>query len=255
MGRRQCVSWEQVRSLGRLLGQVAAQPSRIDQREVLLSGALSLIGAKAAVMCTATLQRPGRIRLSVTAARGWLDERERAIFADDARYHYYRTNPLLVRLADEADQPGVDAVAGTSRQRVESAEWYSNGYIQDVYRPLRIDELLNSFVRERDNTWTSLALVRPWGDRTPFTRAELELAQLLHQSTRFLFLSSPPPMPADLSPRLGQVLELLRQGKSEKEVAAALELSAFTVHRHVGRLYRQLGVGSRAELLARFGQR
>jgi pSer/pThr/pTyr-binding forkhead associated (FHA) protein len=47
-----------------------------------------------------------------------------------------------------------------------------------------------------------------------------------------------------------QVLRLLVQGVSEKEAAAALNLSYHTVHAHVKQIYRQLGVRSRGELIA-----
>jgi DNA-binding CsgD family transcriptional regulator len=58
-----------------------------------------------------------------------------------------------------------------------------------------------------------------------------------------------------LSPRRRQVLDLLLQGRSEKEVAAALDLSPATVHEYVGGIYRHLSVNSRAELMAFFIRR
>jgi DNA-binding NarL/FixJ family response regulator len=61
-----------------------------------------------------------------------------------------------------------------------------------------------------------------------------------------------PPMMSLLTRRMRQILELLVQGKSEKEVASELGVSPHTVHIHVTRMYSRLGVNSRAELLARF---
>lgn len=55
-----------------------------------------------------------------------------------------------------------------------------------------------------------------------------------------------------LARRESEVLELLGQGKSEKEVANALKISTHTVHVHVKSIYRKLGVTSRGELLARY---
>jgi DNA-binding CsgD family transcriptional regulator len=55
-----------------------------------------------------------------------------------------------------------------------------------------------------------------------------------------------------LAPRLRRVLDQLLTGKSEKEIAAALELSKHTVHEYIKMLYREIGVNSRAELLARW---
>ena len=53
-----------------------------------------------------------------------------------------------------------------------------------------------------------------------------------------------------LSPRLRSVLELLRLGQSEKEVAHALGLAATTVHGYVKQIFRRLKVHSRSELMA-----
>jgi DNA-binding NarL/FixJ family response regulator len=51
---------------------------------------------------------------------------------------------------------------------------------------------------------------------------------------------------ADLTPRQRQVLELLVQGKSNKEIARALKLGDGTVKIHIAALFRNLGVNSRS---------
>jgi DNA-binding CsgD family transcriptional regulator len=55
-----------------------------------------------------------------------------------------------------------------------------------------------------------------------------------------------------LTDRQQQVLEWLRSGKSEKEIARGLGRSRFTVHAHVTAIYKALHVSSRPELMARF---
>jgi DNA-binding NarL/FixJ family response regulator len=57
---------------------------------------------------------------------------------------------------------------------------------------------------------------------------------------------APPPLP----PRLREALACLLEGDSEKQVARRLGLSRHTVHDYAKDLYRRLGVGSRAELMA-----
>jgi DNA-binding NarL/FixJ family response regulator len=52
--------------------------------------------------------------------------------------------------------------------------------------------------------------------------------------------------PDQLSPRQKQVLELLVQGKSNKGIARALQLSEGTVKVHMAALFRVLGVTTRA---------
>jgi two-component system response regulator DesR len=58
----------------------------------------------------------------------------------------------------------------------------------------------------------------------------------------------PPPGPDVLTPREAQVLELLRTGRSNAEIAQTLHISIETVRTHARRIYRKLGVKTRREL-------
>jgi PAS domain S-box-containing protein len=60
-------------------------------------------------------------------------------------------------------------------------------------------------------------------------------------------LTAPPP---HLTPRQVEVLRLLEQGRSTKQIAAELHLSTETVRNHIRRLFRALGVNSRLEAVA-----
>jgi PAS domain S-box-containing protein len=59
--------------------------------------------------------------------------------------------------------------------------------------------------------------------------------------------SAPPP---HLTPRQVEVLRLLEQGRSTKQIAAELHLSTETVRNHIRRLFQALGVNSRLEAVA-----
>jgi PAS domain S-box-containing protein len=61
---------------------------------------------------------------------------------------------------------------------------------------------------------------------------------------------SPTEPPPHLTPRQLEVLRLLEQGRSTKQIAAELHLSTETVRNHVRRLFRALGVNSRLEAVA-----
>jgi PAS domain S-box-containing protein len=58
------------------------------------------------------------------------------------------------------------------------------------------------------------------------------------------------PLPPHLTPRQVEVLRLLEQGRSTKQIAAELHLSTETVRNHIRRLFRALGVNSRLEAVA-----
>jgi PAS domain S-box-containing protein len=60
-------------------------------------------------------------------------------------------------------------------------------------------------------------------------------------------LTTPPP---HLTPRQVEVLRLLEQGRSTKQIAAELHLSTETVRNHIRGLFRALGVNSRLEAVA-----
>jgi PAS domain S-box-containing protein len=53
-----------------------------------------------------------------------------------------------------------------------------------------------------------------------------------------------------LTPRQAEVLRLLEQGRSTRQIAAELHLSTETVRTHVRHLFRALGVSSRLEAVA-----
>ncbi len=55
--------------------------------------------------------------------------------------------------------------------------------------------------------------------------------------------------PFDLSEREEQVARLLLEGKSNKQIAAALKISISTVEFHLTNLYSKMGVGSRSEAI------
>ncbi len=56
----------------------------------------------------------------------------------------------------------------------------------------------------------------------------------------------------DLTPRELRIARLLCEGKTTREVAAAIFVSPKTVEYHLGHVYRKLGIHSREELLAAF---
>jgi PAS domain S-box-containing protein len=61
---------------------------------------------------------------------------------------------------------------------------------------------------------------------------------------------TPPAPHPHLTPRQAEVLHLLEQGRSTKQIAADLHLSTETVKNHIRGVFRALGVNSRLEAVA-----
>jgi DNA-binding CsgD family transcriptional regulator len=62
-------------------------------------------------------------------------------------------------------------------------------------------------------------------------------------------LTRPSPQPRPLSPRAQDCLKLVLEGKSDKEIAARLELTVGTAKVYVSNMYKALGVHTRYEIL------
>ena len=58
----------------------------------------------------------------------------------------------------------------------------------------------------------------------------------------------------NLTKREHQILELLVEGMSYKEIAAACFISSETMNSHIKNIYQKLNVHSRAQIAARFGK-
>jgi DNA-binding NarL/FixJ family response regulator len=87
---------------------------------------------------------------------------------------------------------------------------------------------------------------------------ERDLLHAIHLASRGLQVlprtdgePAAPSGPEQLTPRETDVLELLRAGRSNGEIAQALHVSIETVRTHARRIYRKLGVRTRRELAAR----
>jgi DNA-binding NarL/FixJ family response regulator len=74
---------------------------------------------------------------------------------------------------------------------------------------------------------------------------EMVRSRLLDRQPGFSGTASTPPK---FTPREMQVLELLRAGRSNREIGLALEIDESTVKAHIGRLLRKVGVNNRIAL-------
>jgi DNA-binding CsgD family transcriptional regulator len=116
--------------------------------------------------------------------------------------------------------------------------------------------VLSQYCLPHINAVDQLGLHRAFGDEH-FGAAEHRLIRLFHVELGRLWkrdaLREAGNPQQDLPPRLSQTLAELLAGRSEKEVAARLDLSRHTIHNYVKALHQRFEVSSRGELLAKAG--
>ena len=99
------------------------------------------------------------------------------------------------------------------------------------------------FVELDSRNHVLLAHEPAWQD---FQRAVREFTGVAREEAR-------PQDAAPLTPRERKVLELLRSGKTNAEIAAQVFLSEKTVRNHLSSVYRKLGVANRAQAIVKAG--
>jgi len=141
------------------------------------------------------------------------------------------------------------------RQVVPDGRWYRSDFYCEVMRPMEFGDMMTARFHWGHRHIEELGMNRMYGERGFSERErkmlhllfrELIVAQQQEQLPRFGTSSI-----HDLPPRLREVLSLLMQGQSEKEIARELGISPHTVRDHVKRLHQHFRVRSRGELLAR----
>jgi len=153
---------------------------------------------------------------------------------EDGRKDVWLTAAVLRCLAHHGLGDSVTAVAWL-RRAVEAAE--TGGYVRlflDAGRPLR--DLLAMASQKRAAPPYAAFLLDQFGVEGADGRATGQRAQ---------------PLADALSPRETEVLQLVAQGLTNKEIAAELVIAPSTAKRHTINIYNKLGVNNRAEATAR----
>ena len=150
-------------------------------------------------------------------------------------------------------------ITASRSQLVDEAAYHAAAYYQNFHRHIDADDFVTSIrIVDIPRRAEGMVIDRPHG-APPFGDREVALLKLIHDEIAPLIgvkLATEEHLCRDgLSRRLRQVLSLLLDGKSEKEVARILDLGARTVHDYVTMLYEHFRVSSRAELLAYFIRR
>jgi DNA-binding CsgD family transcriptional regulator len=235
------------------LGELGGDPAA--RRLHLLRGLRRLAGAQSIHMFHLVAQGDGRFKLPQS-----IDFADTDFHIRQAFMQYMTTGdpmdpavPILLARARS------DPLFTVHRQAVVSdAKWYRSRHYEQLRAPARIDHHLYSNVTLGDGRIVGIGMQRERGDK-PFDDRDCQVVNLFHSQMRHLYgqqvaaprESSIVPIPP-LAPRLRPVLRHLLEGDAEKQVAMKLGLSRHTVHQYIKVLYRELGVSSRGELLAKF---
>jgi DNA-binding CsgD family transcriptional regulator len=154
-----------------------------------------------------------------------------------------------------------DGVCHSRQEIIADREWYHSTSYQVVHRSLGLDHILwcfRSLSNGEGDEFAGVMLERAIGrrgfsarDRSIVREAQAALGPLIGGPlARFA-----EPSPTDLAPRARQVLGCLLQGDGDKQIAAQLKLSIYTVNQYIKVIFRHFGVSSRPELLARWVRR
>lgn len=183
---------------------------------------------------------------------GWDGDRERQVLRNYERGDFVYTDPTFVNFRRLSG----NLIVRRREQLVDSAQWYGCPHFNEYYRHSRIDNgifMSSAPARESGVKTHFVNVFRALGDRD-FSVRDSRIAWLFFREIRQLLGTKLAPFghpaPYGLSPRLREVLALLAEGRSEKQVARELSISSHTVHDYVKELHKRFGVSSRAELVA-----
>lgn len=226
-----------------------------------LRGLGRLAGAEFVVGGNVRLHSDGRVEALNTVVCGWENGFDQRAF--------YRA--LAETQGEVSESP---LIAAYFRQPVESVgkgftrtdlladrDWYHTPYYERIQAAIGIDHSLVTFrpFVARGGEWNSTCLARAEDVRAEFSlrdRVRVQEAQACITPLVGAALAGfAEPSPGVLTPRARAVLRCLLEGDSDKQVAARLKLSGYTVNQYVKVIFRHFRVSSRAELLARWVKR
>jgi hypothetical protein len=252
-----------VRSVFRLLGEVRELGNdSVQWRKHELEGLLRLTGANVGVSGLEPVPLQGNLddlRLFVDV--GCESPAQRQVYIEFMQSGAMLSDPSYQFMRDHPRQSFIRL----RRELVDDSIWYKCPTTDRYHRAAGVDDCLYSRqVLPAGRSVDMITLRRAWGDK-PFSRRSKRIIALFHAELARLWRAKRPtnayanqglalagdPMGTGLPWHLQQVVAQLRVGHSEKEAAAALDLSRHTVHTYIKELYSRLAVHSRGEAMAK----
>ena len=143
----------------------------------------------------------------------------------------------------------------TRRQILSDDQWYGSEVYQRYYASIGIDDFIYSICPLGEGAASCINFYRTTG-APRYTDRDRVIVHLVVSEVSWLHQAGtdvPGAAPAgELSPRRNQVLLLLLNGDSRKQIAYKLGLSPHTVDDYIKQLYQHFGVQSSGELFAQF---
>lgn len=262
MSKSQRLRIRDIRAIMELMGDVqglAGDPTTgpLAWRQRFVDGVTTLFHGKQGVMCFFKGHSPdGELSLvpEKLVQAGDADESDRRIWS----WWAAEGNPRLDLCADRSSRIARPFAAYTRSWLVPDGEWRNSPFFEMVPKPTRTDGAAFGFYRlDGPGDWVQGWVAhRCLGDPVCGKRerriAYLLTRQLYRLYQRGILDPGDDPRIKALTSREREVLDLLLQGLSDREIADRLHRSWHTVRDYTKRLYKHFGVRSRAELIARF---
>lgn len=243
--------FEQTRELVRLLRETREIPPE-GRGLHLVSGMRRMLGAVVGGCVTdRDFQRGGRGAFQPVWLDGWDSSTIRALEPIARRGNVF--HPVLRGMMERCTSRPGELLTEMRQGVVTNDDWYRSPYFVDHLRPARLDHHMFSTLRvDSSPTVQGLGFYRATSDR-PFDESDRALLHLFHLECGSLLEPASGDWGAlvPLARRERETLNCLLEGLSDKEIAARLEISRFTVQQYNKSLFRKFKVHSRAELIAK----
>jgi DNA-binding CsgD family transcriptional regulator len=117
----------------------------------------------------------------------------------------------------------------------------------------QLESLLRQILEKRDAPTTRLVDLPPAEINVAEVMLDLEIEGVPYRLIRVLPPDGPlnGKTPVSLSPREREIVRLVAKGLPNKSIAEVLDISLWTVATHLRRVFAKLGVGTRAEMVAK----
>ncbi|MEX0790212.1 MAG: HD domain-containing phosphohydrolase [Actinomycetota bacterium] len=221
------------RSVSDLVTTAAGIAGMDDGKKAVLGAAALVQELGMTAVPSTVLDKPGRLTES---------EWERM------RLHPYFTERILMRCAGLAPS---GSLAGAHHERMDGSGYHRGSVAAQIPAPARLLSAAGCYV--------AMTSERSWRDAMPPVRAAKELRELAASgqldaaAADAVLMAAGEPVqprrrawPAGLTDREVQVLQLVSRGRSNRQMAEDLVISAKTVGRHVENIYAKAGVSTRA---------